>query len=44
MTPDENGLFAAYDKPVDFANKENISGLTEYTKSLKKKFLEYFYS
>lgn len=33
-TPDDRGMLAAYDTPVDFTRKENISELVEYVKSL----------
>ena len=34
-TSDEKGMLAAYSKPVDFTNKENIKELLEYVRSLK---------
>jgi hypothetical protein len=33
MTPDERGMLAGYDKPLDFTSKENIKDLIEYFKS-----------
>jgi menaquinone-dependent protoporphyrinogen IX oxidase len=34
-TPDEKGMLAAYEKPVDFTKKENIKELIDYVNSLK---------
>ena len=34
-TSDEQGMLAAYSKPMDFTKKENIKGLLEYVHSLK---------
>jgi menaquinone-dependent protoporphyrinogen IX oxidase len=33
-TPDEKGMLAAFDNPVDFTKKERISELVEYARSL----------
>jgi menaquinone-dependent protoporphyrinogen IX oxidase len=30
LTPDEKGMLAAYDTPVDFTKRENINGLIAY--------------
>ncbi|PAB58765.1 flavodoxin domain-containing protein [Anaeromicrobium sediminis] len=35
LTPDEKGMLAAYDKPVDFTRKKNIEKLIEYVNSIK---------
>jgi menaquinone-dependent protoporphyrinogen IX oxidase len=36
LTPDEKGMLAAYDHPVDFTKKENLSGIVDYVKSCQK--------
>jgi len=33
LTPDERGMLAAYDQPVDFTRKKNIDELISYVKS-----------
>jgi menaquinone-dependent protoporphyrinogen IX oxidase len=33
-TPDERGMLAAFDKPVDFTKKENLNELLNYARSL----------
>lgn len=33
-TPDEKGMLAAFDNPVDFTKKERVSELVEYAKSV----------
>ncbi len=33
-TPDERGMLAAYEKPVDFTKKENLNELLSYARSL----------
>ena len=33
LTPDERGMLAAFDKPVDFTRKENIGELISYVRS-----------
>lgn len=37
LTPDEKGMLAAYDHPVDFTRKENLSGIVDYMKSIQNK-------
>jgi hypothetical protein len=33
-SPDEKGMLAAYSKPMDFARRENIKQIIEYTQSI----------
>lgn len=33
LIPDERGMLAAYDKPIDFTRKKNIEKLIEYVRS-----------
>lgn len=33
LTPDEKGMLEAYDHPVDFTKRENLSSLVDYVKS-----------
>ncbi|MBM7614117.1 flavodoxin domain-containing protein [Alkaliphilus hydrothermalis] len=35
LTPDEKGMLAAYDMPVDFTRKSNIEALVHYASSTK---------
>ncbi len=37
LTPDDRGMLAAYDKPVDFTRRENIEELVSYVCSLDDK-------
>ncbi len=38
-TPDEKGMLAAYDKPLDTTRRENVAELVAYARSLESEFV-----